>query len=294
MTNVHGSRSNMFCERTVLGNEASVEQFFVNRLISALGYSDNQVRPKESLAELMVNQGTTRKKYRPDYALEVDGTVRWVVEAKAASENLESFVGQAASYCHQINASHRDGNPVTHFVMTNGLMTELYEWDRQDPVLRLSFTDFEEGNPKWKKLKEAMCPDSFSSRGWAVQPGLFETSMTINQASISEINAAFSWCHKLIYRRENYSYSAAFMEFVKVVFLKLLSDKAVRASSSAEYTNDGGIQVPASEVRFSLSWIEKMEEDSPNPVADVQFQNLVRQLEDEIRQRKKKRIFQSR
>lgn len=291
MTDVHRSRSNMFCERAVLGNEASVEQFFVNRLISALGYADNQVRPKESLAELMVNQGRTRKKYRPDYALEVDGTVRWVIEAKATSESLDPFVGQAASYCHQINASHRDGNPVSHFLMTNGLMAELYEWDRQDPVLRLSFTDFDESNSKWKQLKEAMSPDSFSSRGWSVQTALFESSMTIQQASISEINSAFTWCHKLIYRRENYSYSAAFMEFVKVVFLKLLSDKAVHGSRNAVLTNDGGIQIPAPEVKFSLAWIEKMEEESPNPIADVQFQNLVRLLEDEIRQRRKKRIF---
>lgn len=291
MTGVHGSRSNMFCERAVLGNEASVEQFFVNRLISSLGYSDSQVRPKESLAELMVNQGRTRKKYRPDYALEVDGTVRWVIEAKAANESLEPFVGQAASYCHQINASHREGNPVSHFLLTNGLVTELYEWDRQDPVLRLSFTDFDESNPKWKRLKETMCPDSFSSRSWSVQPALFENTTTIRQASISEINAAFAWCHKLIYRRENYSYSAAFMEFVKVVFLKLLSDKSVHASSNAVLVGNDGIQIPASEVRFSLAWIERMEKDSPNPVADIQFRNLVRQLEEEIRQRKKKRIF---
>ncbi|MGW0212115.1 N-6 DNA methylase [Streptomyces sp. NPDC003233] len=291
MTEVHGSRSNMFCERAVLGNEASVEQFFVNRLISALDYADSQVRPKESLDELMVNQGRSRKRYRPDYALEVDGTVRWVIEAKAVSESLEPFVGQAASYCHQLNASHHDGNPVTHFLMTNGLMTELYEWDRQDPILRLSFTDFDESNPKWKQLKETLSPDSLSSRRWAVQPSLFESSFVIKQASISEINAAFAWCHKLIYRRENYSYSAAFMEFVKVVFLKLLSDKAVHNNSKAVFAGDGTIEIPASEVKFSLSWIERMEEDSPNPVADIRFRNLVRDLEEEIRQRKKKRIF---
>lgn len=291
MTDINSSQKNMFCERSVLSNEASVEQFFVNRLICKLGYSDKQVRPKESLDVLTVNQGRNRKKYRPDYALEIDGTVRWIIEAKAANERLNPFVGQAASYCHQLNASHQDGNPVTHFLLTNGLTTELYEWDRQDPILRLSFTDFDVDNKKWKKLKQVMCPDSFSSRGWTVQTTLFDELVTIKQASISEINTAFSWCHKLIYRRENYSYSAAFMEFVKVVFLKLLSDKSVHNSTNASYTSNGGIQIPASEVKFSSSWIAKMEEDSPNPVADIQFQNLVRQLEYEISQRKKKRIF---
>jgi type I restriction enzyme M protein len=291
MPNTPGSHENMFCERGVLGNEASVEHFFVNRLLSELGYSDSQIRPKEALDELMVSQGRTRKKYRPDYALEVDSTIRWVVEAKAVTEPLQPFIGQAASYCHQINASHRDGNPVTHFVMTNGEITEVYEWDRQDPILTLSFGDFTTTNKKWGRLKELMSPTSFSSRGWASQPALFDSTIRIRQASISEINSAFNWCHKLIYRRENYSYSAAFMEFVKVVFLKLLSDKAIHASSSAQRQEDGSFEALSSEVRFSLAWIEKMEGESPNPVADVQFHNLVRELEVEITKRRKKRIF---
>ncbi|MFD6589368.1 N-6 DNA methylase [Streptomyces anulatus] len=275
----------------MLGNEASVETFFVNRLLEELGYRDGQIKTKESLTKLMVSEGRQRKMYRPDYALEVDNTIRWVVEAKARDESLLPFVGQAASYCHKINASHRDGNPVTHFVMTNGDQTEVYEWDRQDPILSLSFKDFDGVSKKWVKLKEIMSPDAFASKGWSSQPSLFDTSMSIRPASISEINAAFAWCHKFIYRRENYSYSAAFMEFVKVVFLKLLSDKAIHASPEASVSEDGTLQIPANEVKFSTAWIERMERESPNPVADVQFGNLVRDLEEEIRKRNKKRIF---
>ncbi|WP_432160282.1 N-6 DNA methylase [Streptomyces sp. NRRL F-5630] len=291
MSSAYGSRRNMFCDRDVLGNEASVETFFVNRLLTELGYRDEHIRTKESLETLKVNQGRQRKLYRPDYALEVDNTVRWILEAKAVDESLTPFVGQAASYCHQINASHRDGNPVTHFIMTNGVSTEIYEWDRQDPILSLSFKDFDGVSSKWAKLKEIMAPDSFASARWAAQPALFDSTIEIRRASISEINAAFAWCHKFIYRRENYSYSAAFMEFVKVVFLKLLSDKAAHANPGVTVLENGSLQVPAEEVKFSTAWIEKMEGESPNPVADVQFNNLVRQLEEEIRQRKKKRIF---
>ncbi|MFE7115374.1 N-6 DNA methylase [Streptomyces sp. NPDC057654] len=291
MSSAHGSHRNMFCQLDVLGNEASVETFFVNRLLAELGYRDGQIKTKESLEKLKVNEGRQRKLYRPDYALEVDNTVRWVLEAKAVDESLLPFVGQAASYCHHINASHRQGNPVTHFIMTNGALTEVYEWDRQDPILTLSFKDFDGVSEKWVKLKEIMAPDAFASKGWALQPALFESSMEIRRASISEINSAFAWCHKFIYRRENYSYSAAFMEFVKVVFLKLLSDKAIHASPDALVLENGSLQIPAEEVKFSTAWIEKMEGESPNPVADVQFSNLVRQLEEEIRKRKKKRIF---
>jgi type I restriction enzyme M protein len=281
----------MFCNLDVLGNEASVETFFVTRLLAELGYHDGQIKTKESLETLKVNEGRQRKMYRPDYALEVDNTVRWVLEAKAVDESLLPFVGQAASYCHQINASHREGNPVTHFIMTNGVLTEIYEWDRQDPILTLSFKDFDGVSGKWAKMKEIMAPDAFASKGWASQPALFESSMEIRRASISEINSAFAWCHKFIYRRENYSYSAAFMEFVKVVFLKLLSDKAIHASPDALILENGSLQIPAEEVKFSTAWIERMEGESPNPVADVQFSNLVRQLEEEIRKRQKKRIF---
>ena len=94
--------SNMFGRLGDLGNEASVERTFVDRLLGDLGYTDSQIKPKASIEELTVNLGRKTLMYRPDYAMEVRGKVRWVVDAKAIHENLDEFVGQCASYCLMI------------------------------------------------------------------------------------------------------------------------------------------------------------------------------------------------
>jgi hypothetical protein len=48
------SQSNMFCEKEDLGNEASVESFFTDRLIKELGYEDSEIRTKDSIEALVI------------------------------------------------------------------------------------------------------------------------------------------------------------------------------------------------------------------------------------------------
>ncbi|OKH61941.1 hypothetical protein EB74_18505 [Mycobacterium sp. SWH-M5] len=81
------------------------------------------------------------------------------------------------------------------------------------------------------------------------------------------------------------------MEFVKVIFLKLLSDREVHNNPHAKVNDDGSITVPSSEVKFSRRWIEALESDHPNPMNAVQFTNLLSGLETEIQEGTKKRIF---
>ena len=61
--------SNAFCHLDDLNNEASVEQFFVLRLISDLGYKDHQIKTKQSIQSLTVGEGSRLLKYKPDYVL---------------------------------------------------------------------------------------------------------------------------------------------------------------------------------------------------------------------------------
>ena len=49
------------CREEDLSNEASVEQFFVDRLLKRLGWSDSQIKTKESISELSVS--LARKRY---------------------------------------------------------------------------------------------------------------------------------------------------------------------------------------------------------------------------------------
>jgi type I restriction enzyme M protein len=279
---------NKYCDSSVLTNEAAVEQFFVARLIDDLGYRDDQVQPKRSLEQLVVSLGSRRSKYRPDYAFVVNGKVRWILDAKAPSENLDAHVEQCSGYCLGLNRRYTDENPVRYFVVTNGFLTRVYEWDRGEPILELGFADFQPDRSLYGEFLGTLSEWVFSMPEKALPTRV--DSHVLRKRSISEINAAFSWCHQFIYRKDNLSQSAAFVEFVKLIFLKLLSDREVHANHP-EFRDAREIHLDPVEVRFSVRWIEAREKDHPNPMDALQFQNLLQRLETEIQEGRRKRIF---
>lgn len=279
------SATNKFGRLSDLHNEASVEQFFVSRLLTDLGYKDSQIMPKNTLAELAVNAGRRRLKFRPDYALKSGGRVRWICEAKAPDESLDNWVGQCTSYCLELNRASND-NPVERFMVTNGVTTRVYRWDHRAPILEIAYHQVVDGNQKYEQLKSLLSPSSF--RGRTEAPA--QDRITLRRRSVPDLNADFAWAHRLIYKRENLSYTAAFMEFVKVIFLKLLSDQEAHRSRGLEDVS-GGISVPLDDVRFSIRWVESRQRDTPNPLDAIMFQTWVQNFETEIREGRKKRIF---
>lgn len=211
---------NLFCDRANLHNEADVEQNFARRLIERLGYDDSQIRPKDSLTRLSVGRVRGRPaNYRPDFAMKVGRRIRWIFEAKAPTENLDDHIWQPRGYCAVLNGQFEGENPVEFFILSNGIRTRLYRWDYNDPVLDMNFTDFDEGNGKYIQLVERLSPATLASAGAATTPA--GPTHVLEKRSISDVNAAFGWCHQHIYRTDAISQSAAFTEFVKVVFLRL-------------------------------------------------------------------------
>lgn len=286
---------NMFCKEADLGNESSVEHWFVSRLLAELGYSDSQIRTKESIDNITVHAGRKKIKYKPDYALLIRRRARVVIDAKAIEEDLDDWIGQCRSYCLEINKQY-DTNPVVYFLLTNGIATKLFRWDRDEPILTLDFDDFHPSRTKYKRLVELIGQPAILR---SVRKSPEGGSRTIKQKagehlferlSINDINYSLAWCHQYIYKKDNISQSAAFMEFVKLMFLKLLSDKAVHSKHPTESQKDE-YSVPESDVQFSTSWIRSLEGQADNPMADIAFAKLRRNLEDEIIQGKKKRIF---
>jgi type I restriction enzyme M protein len=82
------------------------------------------------------------------------------------------------------------------------------------------------------------------------------------------------------------------MEFVKLMFLKLLSDKAVHSKYPTQ-SNNQRYTIPSADVQFSSTWIASLQDQADNPMATIAFAKLRRSLEDEIAQGKKKRIFRA-
>jgi len=279
---------NKFCRSTDLSNEASVESFFVLRLLAALGYEDREILPKVSIQELRVPKGRKREPYKPDFLLNSANKPRWLVDAKSTDERIEDFTYQCAGYALLINRKYED-RPCRYYMLTNGLLSRVYAWDQEEPVLSLRFGDFVDGNPKWETLSKLLGAEA-ARKGWgsgARSPG----GHTLTRPSMDAVKKAFLRCHRIIWKSEKMSPQAAFVEFAKLLFVKLWEDRRLRDNPALLELIGKGEPLPADDVRFSTHWIAEQEVNDPNPIDGILFRQLVESLEREIDQRKRKRIF---
>jgi type I restriction enzyme M protein len=280
---------NKYCTLSSLRNEADVEQNFVRRLLGDLGYSDTEILPRQSLDALTIGgmRGHPQALYKPDFGLRVKRRVRWLVEAKTRGENLDKHEWQPRAYCVLLNGTAKGERPVKYHLLTNGEETRLYDPNLNDPILELEFSDFSDGNANFEKLRALLSRDSVLD-----EPRNTGPIIRLQRGSLSEINAAFVWCHQHIYKKDNISQSDAFTEFVKLISLKLVSDRRIR-DTHPELVEEQIIEVPVSEVDFSLHWIEQNERNSPNPINDTLFRNFMVEMERDIVKDKRKRIFET-
>lgn len=231
-------------------------------------------------------RGHPRGNYRPDFGLRIGRKVRWIVEAKAPGEDLDVHEWQPRAYCVLLNGT-RKGKVVRYHLLTNGSQTRLYDPDRNEPVLELKFADFVSGNRKFKELQKKLRRDEIEKTAESNDAG---NLLRIEKPRLPDVNAAFTWCHQHIYKKDNVSQSDAFMEFVKLISLKLMSDRRIR-DAHPEILADSAIEVPVTDVEFSLDWIERHEKTSPNPISDIQFREFMKTMEVDIATGKRKRIF---
>lgn len=213
---------NKYCSYDTLHNEADVEQNFVRRMLEDLGYNDREIRPKDSLRALTVGglRGKRQALYRPDFALLINGAVRCLIEAKEPGTDLDDHEWQVRAYAVLLNGEASGDRPVRHYVLTNGTETRVYHVDRNKPLFTLPFTSFEDGTAKFDELRGLLGRNSIVTNiSRSVE------TLEMERPTIGDVNAAFSWCHQHIYKKDNISQSDAFSEFVKLISLKLLSDR---------------------------------------------------------------------
>jgi type I restriction enzyme M protein len=282
------TEENLYCRRENLGNEASVEAFFVNRLLRDLNYRDAQIQTKRSVAELTVSLGGARTvKYKPDYVITFRNRPRWVLDAKSTTERLEDWIPQCSGYCLALNQSFKGANPVEYFILTNGIFTNIYAWDDREPILELAFSDFSIGNPKYEQLRGLLGASSL-----ATPQRIDSHTFVFERPTPQLMKTLFAACHRAIWKSEGSSPTAAFMEFTKLMFIKLWCDRLLREDSATKalLERSSKVKLPKSAVTFSLHWIDG-EKLTPNPVNDILFNRLRDEIEKDIADRKKKRIF---
>lgn len=223
----------------------------------------------------------------------VDGAPRCIIDAKAPTENLEDWVEQCSGYCLALNRKYVGHNPVRLFVLSNGLATNIYFWDRDVPALSLSFTDFQWGNPKLEQLKALI--GAGKVRG-AVAPiaGLSTPDFQFERPTSEWARHLFAMCHTAIWK-SGYTKQSAFIEFVKIMFVKIWADRKLRDNPATKELLAAGqksVKLPKSAVIFSEEWIESREaEDSTNPLNSILFETLRNELEERIELRNTKRLF---
>lgn len=284
--------ANKFCRSSDLTNEASVESFFVLRLLADLGYRDGEIRPKKAIQELRIPKGRKREPYKPDYLLVAQKKPRWLIDAKAVTEKIEDWTYQCAGYALLVNRKY-DDRPLKFYMLTNGLLTRVYAWDQEEAVLSLRFADFIDGNAKFETLKKLLGADEaragFSDNSDHKSPA---EGHALTRPTMDVVKRAFARCHQIIWKAEKLSPQAAFLEFAKLLFVKLWEDRRLRDNPELLARIGRNEPLPAQEVHFSTRWITEQQSISENPIGDLLFRKLVDFLEEEIAQRKRKRIFQ--
>jgi type I restriction enzyme M protein len=288
---------NLYCRRDDLSNEASVETFFVSRLLTDLGYTDSQIQTKKSLPLLTVGRGHKRERYKPDYALTVHNAPRWIVDAKGTDENLDEWIEQCSGYCLALNRKYPSNeNPVQFFVLSNGVATKVYRWDSDSPVLTLDFADFSWGNSTFEAFRTLLAADRIAVIQ-TVTPRIDTADFQFTRPTSEWARHLFALCHTAIWK-SGYGRSPAFMEFIKVMFVKLWADRQLRENPATKdllaqaYTaGKDSVRLPSSSVVFSVRWITAREaEGVSNPLDTMIFGRLRNEIETNIELRKKKEI----
>lgn len=155
---------NIYCELKNLTNEASVETFFVNRMLADMGFKDNHIKTKESIEKLKISKGSKSFYYKPDYCIVFNRKPKLVIDAKSPHETIEKYIEQCAHYCLILN---RRGEKKTleYFILSNGIKTVLFKWDSDLPILELKFSDFNYGNKNYEKLRSIVAYPNLSKGG---------------------------------------------------------------------------------------------------------------------------------
>ncbi len=174
---------------------------------------------------------------------------------------------------------------------TNGSRFIVKHFDSNSVLHSLSFDDFVDDNPAFEALKGAICRDSLVKPPPVVEGHEFE----YYSVEPAELPAIFEVCHRNIWKTEKRSPASAFYEFAKIMFVKVDEDRRLREilSSNGISANEGIDRVPSDAVRFSVQWIEQMENATDNPIDTILFNQLTSRLEEQINRGEKKRIWES-
>ncbi len=273
---------NLFCSQRDLKNEATVEALFIDRFLQLLGYDDNKIKRKESIDEIVIGRGSSKEKYKPDYVL-LDSRNKpiIIIDAKSPKINdIKKYYYQISSYALALNQKYCDENPVLYTILTNGQFFIVYSWDNNQALFYLRFEDFTYNNEKFLEIRSNLSYHAFKQV--AATEGVFE----FRRPDLNKLLKTFNDCHNLIWKKEKINPTDAFYEFSKIMFIKIREDNKIHNII------ESGNNPQKKDFIFSTNWIDEQSKVEPHPVNSILFRQIQEELERQIRDNKKKRIFE--
>lgn len=272
---------NMFGDLSNIKTHADVAAEFVEPLIKDLGYPSDRIQRDQSVSELTVANGSQLSQHRPDVVLQsADDEPAIIIEVKNPGESHLAGVAQALGYAHELNKAYPGRNPVEYCMITNAKHLGLWRWDNNDPILELEFGEFTSGDERYVQLKSIVSYGAVRTNSAA---GLF----AFKRPTVAELQKTLKACHDIIWKRESLDPATAFSEFAKLLFVKLREDERL----SMEATRRDALD--RSDFRFSVDDIrrETASRSTNNPVADIMFEEVRKELADSVAKGKSKPIF---
>lgn len=144
--------------------EQEVREFIIGPLIQRLGYEKGTANDISLGTELILTypydvSGRPKKtdrevRSRPDYILEVDGKRRWVIEAKAADEEIDlPSIWQAYSY-----ARHGEVGAVC-YCLCNGRELQIFDTDSIPEAAHLKTFTYDQFEEEFDTIANMLSPE---------------------------------------------------------------------------------------------------------------------------------------
>lgn len=145
------------------------------------------------------------------------------------------------------------------------------------------------------KGHDTSSPDSryrapIARKGWKLIAA--SPSVKLAKPTMEEVKRVFKSCHDLIWKAEKMNPQPAFVEFIKIMFVKLLEDRKLHDDATLGPLIVANKPIPKDRLVFSAAWIAAREADGvENPVEQILFKKVAEILQDAVVRGKKKPIF---
>lgn len=203
-----------------------------------------------------------------------------IIEAKSPDVNIEEYVHEAQEYATFINRSFIGNNPIKFCITTNGISTIVNRPDENKPLLKMKFTDFDNGKSLFVELKNYLSISQLRKKTSG------ERRFEFKKPEIDELRAVLYSAHNKIRSSEKIGPKKAFYEFTKLLFIKMNEDKKMEEKILQ------GETVGVEDFAFSTQYIDRQSKFVSNPINQL-FIQYREDLERLVSTGEKKRIFKT-